>query len=109
MNGEGEIEIDYSFDKEEDGIDITVADFGPGFTDEQLKQINQGQRIASSKKQGHGIGLLTVLLLIRQLNGEAKFSVRDGGGSIVYLWIPSTPRDDDNHEKLENYHSEINQ
>jgi two-component system sensor histidine kinase RegB len=70
-------------------VSITVADRGPGFTDDQLRNI--GKLYQSSKGPGHGLGLFLAVNVVRRLGGRLAVSNRDGGGAVVELSLPLLP------------------
>ena len=91
LGGSGYISVKYSVDLENDGVEFLVSDSGAGFNEEQLTHLNSGAPVKSSKKNGHGLGLLTIILLTKELNGNLKFFNGDEGGANINVWIPSSP------------------
>jgi len=90
MNGKGVFSIDCDMEGD-NGIFIAIGDTGPGLTEQQLFSLNSGNPLSSSKKHGQGLGLLTVLLLVKELNGSVNFSRPKSGGCVTNIWIPSNP------------------
>jgi len=83
----GKLSIEWIFDR--DTLEIEIQDTGSGLTEEQLQKLNSGISISSSKKHGSGIGLLTVMMMIRKINGSIKFHKSLTGGTIVNIFVPS--------------------
>lgn len=69
-----------------DQVIITVLDRGPGFTEDQLR--NVGQLNQSTKGPGHGLGLFLAGNVARQLGGMLEAANRDGGGAALTLSLP---------------------
>lgn len=93
------------------GVQIIIEDDGPGFLDEQLINLNSGTPIASSKRHGPGIGLLTVLLLARELGGMAIFDRTESGGACISVFLPNAEDVDSGanavHEIVNMEHQEV--
>lgn len=91
MDGIGVISVKFYIDPEYEGIEFLITDTGPGFNNEQLYFLNLGVPVKSSKKHGNGLGLLTIILLVKELNGTLEFfnSSNDGGANIRF-WVPSS-------------------
>ncbi|MBN5312813.1 hypothetical protein JY476_19205 [Serratia marcescens] len=93
MDGKGNIEIEYIVDPNLFNILFSVTDTGPGFSSSQISSLNAGIPITSSKRDGQGIGLLTVILLVKELTGTMNFSNNKSNGGRVEVWIPSLPNE----------------
>lgn len=92
LDGSGVISVKYFIDPEHEGIEFLITDSGAGFNKEQLYLLNIGSPVKSSKKNGQGIGLLTIILLTKELNGTLDFfNSNDDGGANIKVWIPSSP------------------
>lgn len=89
LGGCGTISIACSLDRENEGLEVLVSDSGDGFTDSQLNELNSGTPVSSSKRNGHGLGLLTVILLTKELNGNLIFYNGERQGANIKVWIPS--------------------
>lgn len=84
----GSIGIECMVDEDAGQVEFEVRDSGGGFRPEQLEALNRGEPISTTKQDGSGLGLLTVLLLADSLGGRASFSSKPGAGSRVLLSIP---------------------
>ncbi|ALQ00472.1 hypothetical protein PHLH3_59390 [Pseudomonas sp. St386] len=89
MTGSGNIYISYSIEKELEGMEFVISDVGPGFKEEQLVALENGIPLKTSKKIGHGIGLMAVMLTAKELGGSIAFSNGENAGATVKVWIPS--------------------
>ena len=63
-------------------IIIEIQDFGPGIPSNVQEKLFSG-KVVSNKKDGHGIGLMSVYNLIRQINGEISFLTGSSGTTFV--------------------------
>ncbi|WP_457001791.1 putative dsRNA-binding protein [Luteimonas sp. A501] len=88
MSGRGKLDLDYIIADDSSWAEFEVNDTGPGFTDEQLRLLNSGIPIESSKRHGPGIGLLTVLMLARDVGGSIRFERNAAGGTRFNLKMP---------------------
>lgn len=90
LNGHGRLSFDYTVDVSRKLILFELIDSGSGFSPDQLSRLNRGVAIDSTKRSGPGIGLLTVLLLTKELCGRVLFSAApSGAGCRIVLEIPS--------------------
>ena len=67
-------------------VELTVADCGPGFPVEFLPRVFEEQ--VSTKGEGRGLGLLLVAQLVDRCGGTAMAENRDEGGAIVTISFP---------------------
>lgn len=95
MSDHGILSISYIYDKTIDALEVEVRDTGPGMSQDQLLLLQLGNTLASTTRQGPGIGLLTVLLTIKELRGEVKFSNHQIKGLVVGVSLPSISQDVD--------------
>jgi len=95
MNETGTIYISYKIEVELEGIEFIISDTGPGFSKEQLISLESGTPLKTSKKDGHGIGLMAVMLIAKQLGGNIVFWNGDTAGARVKIWTPSIHKQDD--------------
>lgn len=85
----GSIEVELIFATE--GLQITVADDGPGIHPEEIEQIfEKFYRGAqeTGRSAGHGLGLYSARTLARALGGELRAANRPGGGAEFTLSLP---------------------
>jgi two-component system sensor histidine kinase PhoQ len=74
-----------------DGIEIAVADDGPGIPGTAADALLQrGMRLDESAP-GHGIGLAIVKDIARSYGGDLTFQASDLGGAEIKVTIPPTP------------------
>ncbi len=88
LGGQGVISLVCSLDQEHEGFEFLISDSGEGFTMDQLHDLNSGSPISSSKKNGHGLGLMSVILLTNELNGSLSFFNGEVRGANIKVWLP---------------------
>jgi two-component system, OmpR family, phosphate regulon sensor histidine kinase PhoR len=85
--------IDVSAHRVTDGIEIAVADRGPGIPDADLRRIfERFYRVDRSRSRdpgGTGLGLSIVKHLVELHDGRAVAANRPGGGAIVSFVMPA--------------------
>ena len=68
---------------------VTVADRGPGMTDDQLAHaFDRFWRAPDAPHEGSGLGLAIVDHLARASGGSVSLARRDGGGLMARLSLP---------------------
>jgi signal transduction histidine kinase len=72
----------------EQAVQIVVSDEGTGFPSEIREEV-LGEPPAGGDVT-HGIGLPTVIYLLRRLGGRISFDDREGGGTVVTITLPVT-------------------
>ena len=72
----------------EGGVEFTVADNGPGISDENLKKIKEP--LFTTKTYGTGLGLPAVEKILEQHNGGLDVTSRLGEGACFTAWFPLT-------------------
>lgn len=89
MNGQGRLEL--AWEREEDSGNwlIKIRDTGPGISQELLQRLTAGESVSSSKPGGSGVGMLTVVSMLRRLGGKISGVSSPTGGSEWTLCIPS--------------------
>lgn len=76
--------VTFTFTADEGSVTVTVADDGPGFTAEALKQAVQ-PFYTTGKPQGHmGIGLTVVQKLLTKMRGTLTIENHGGGGCVTF-------------------------
>lgn len=91
--GDGLIEV--TARRRDTAVLIEISDEGPGIAEELADRIFErfyrvdGGR--SSKTGGTGLGLSIVKHLVRSMDGEVGYRMRDGGGSIFWFTLPAPP------------------
>lgn len=79
--------IDITLSRNDDALELTVRDEGPGFAADQL--VNLGKPYNSSKTElGRGLGLFLVGNVARKLGGTLSAHNGEGGGAQVTLRLP---------------------
>ena len=66
---------------------VEVADTGAGMTEEALS--HAFEPLFSTKTQGNGIGLASVLEFAREMGGDACLDSRPGHGARIYIYLPT--------------------
>lgn len=90
----GTLSLDYHVSDLDDTFEIMVSDTGPGFSHIDLITLNNGLPISTKKGLGQGIGILTVLLLTKELGGLIQFENNTGSGSTIIVRVPSMPSEE---------------
>jgi signal transduction histidine kinase len=73
---------------EEDGVQVTVSDNGPGIDPEVMQNLFHFG-MTTKGELGNGIGLWTVKHLMDKHHGEVEFDSKQGLGTTVRLWWPA--------------------
>lgn len=69
-------------------VELTIADNGPGITDDAERLIYRGARGRNAGDiPGHGIGLSTVARLVTRMGGTVRFESPVEGGTLVRLTL----------------------
>jgi two-component system sensor histidine kinase KdpD len=90
-----EIKLNSAHDNNE--LIITVADKGPGFPDNELKNVfSKFFRVDGRKTGGLGLGLSIVKGFVEAHNGKITVENIAGGGSVFTIKIPSENPDINN-------------
>jgi dsRNA-specific ribonuclease len=74
----GDINIDCI--RIDDSLIVEITDQGSGMSPEQLQKLASGEQLATTKKAGSGLGLLTVRAMLAKINGRLTGSVEPGTG-----------------------------
>jgi signal transduction histidine kinase len=76
------------------GVEIAVADRGPGipdaFKDRLFEKFGSVELAKGEARRGCGLGLYLVRLVAAAHGGRAACENRQGGGSVFGLWLPAT-------------------
>lgn len=89
MTEGGRLELAYTLDDECTSWVITIKDTGPGIEQQLLKRLVSGQSVSSSKSGGSGIGMLTVVSMLRLIGGTITGKSSHKEGTEWTLSIPS--------------------
>ena len=68
------------------GIEVSVADNGPGISEENLKKIREP--LFTTKAYGTGLGIPAVEKILEQHNGGLEVSSTPGEGACFTAWFP---------------------
>jgi two-component system nitrogen regulation sensor histidine kinase NtrY len=86
IDGDGEIAIDLSYDKEQEMVRIEVADNGKGIAPDHRMRLFEPY--FSTKRQGTGLGLAIVSTIISDHNGFIRFQDNQPRGTIFIIELP---------------------
>lgn len=86
QEGKGEINISCTQDPEKGKVWVKVEDNGTGIPQENLNRVFEPH--FTTKKDGHGLGLVTCQKIIRNHKGEIKAESRMGKGTIFLISFP---------------------
>ena len=89
IKGTGKITLEWVFDPKSERLEIEITDSAGALTEEACAQLNAGLPLASHKPTGSGVGLLAVIIMVRQLGGQLYFSSEPGKSTSVCVDIPS--------------------
>jgi two-component system sensor kinase FixL len=70
---------------------VTIADNGPGLSDEARRRLFTP--FFTTKKRGTGLGLPTARRFVEAHGGDLQVECRAGGGTTVELQLPITPQE----------------
>ncbi len=74
----------------EQAVEVTVADRGPGMSNEQIaRSFDRFWRAADADHPGTGLGLAVVRQLARASGGDVGLARRDGGGLVATVRLPA--------------------
>ncbi|MFN2119678.1 MAG: cache domain-containing protein [Anaerolineales bacterium] len=98
MDGRGVLRLSTKQDAAAHEIEITIADTGPGITQENLKRIFSP--FFTTKDAGHGVGLGLAISygIVKDHNGNITVESPPGGGATFIIRLPVTAE----IEKIEN-------
>ena len=80
-------EITIKTKHEQDGITITFMDTGVGISDEEKGKVFEP--FFTKKQSGTGLGLAVVKKIIDNHKGTITITDREGGGTVLSLWLPT--------------------
>lgn len=85
--GDGK-KVDVSLREEEDGVHITVRDYGHGIPEGELPHVKEKFYKGSSKNRGTGIGLSVCDEIVTRHGGELLIENAEDGGCRVTVILP---------------------
>jgi len=88
MEGKGVLRLSTEFDAAAQAIEVTIADTGPGITDENLKRIFSP--FFTTKDAGHGVGLGLAISygIVKDHKGNITVESPPGGGARFIVRLP---------------------
>ncbi len=85
--------IDVGVRREDGGVEIAVADRGPGVPEPLraalFEKFGSVEAARQQARRGYGLGLYLVKLVATVHGGRAIVRSREGGGSVFGLWLPT--------------------
>jgi signal transduction histidine kinase len=88
MTAGGELRIKTQADDE--NVYLRIGDSGEGIAKESVPRLFEPFR--TTKKDGHGLGLMVVQRIMRDHGGQIGIESREGFGTIVTLQFPRKER-----------------
>ncbi len=86
VGGAADPTVEVSFDKAEGGYEVSVKDNGVGIKDEDKDMIFRPS--FTTKKTGSGIGLTISRQIMKNMNGDIRFTSVYGEGTVFTVFIP---------------------
>jgi signal transduction histidine kinase len=87
---EGVITIDEEVKGEE--VEIRVKDNGKGMPKQMVAKLGKGEKIGTTKEDGHGIGMQQVMNTIKAMNGKIKIESKEDIGTEFILTFPKSEK-----------------
>jgi PAS domain S-box-containing protein len=84
--GKGEITITTSYLKDQEQLEIKVTDNGVGIPEENINKVFEPR--FTTKKKGHGIGLVTCKKIVENHKGKILVESQKGKGSTFSMVLP---------------------
>ncbi len=85
----GKLNVDFSKDRKNDGVIVSVSDTGSGIP-EDISQ-NVFKKFFTTKENGLGLGLAVCQQIIEAHNGTISFTSKPEKGTTVTVWLPRKP------------------
>jgi PAS domain S-box-containing protein len=80
---EGTVDIGYIV--KQDKVEIYVKDNGKGMPKETVEKIINYQKVATTKKDGHGLGLEQIMQTLKDMNAQILINSQEGIGTEIKL------------------------
>jgi signal transduction histidine kinase/dsRNA-specific ribonuclease len=84
----GEVGLDWTFSQSESVLYIALWDNGPGLDAQSIERVMAGEGVPSQKRQGSGLGIISVQRMLAKLNGSLRVESSLGSGTYWQLCIP---------------------
>jgi dsRNA-specific ribonuclease/nitrogen-specific signal transduction histidine kinase len=98
MNSQGTLNLAWDVLKDTGSLVVNIRDTGPGIPPDVLQRLVDGQSVSSTKTGGTGVGMLTVVSMLRRLGGKITGTSSPTCGTNWTICIPSlrpsTPNED---------------
>jgi two-component system NtrC family sensor kinase len=88
MGGAGEIAVTSRASQAGDGVEVAIADTGPGISPENLARIFDP--FFTTKEKGTGLGLSVAYGIVQRHGGRIDVRSRPGEGTTMTVWLPRT-------------------
>ncbi|MEX2382508.1 MAG: ATP-binding protein [Opitutales bacterium] len=75
---------------DDDFVRMQIGDSGAGISKENLSKVFQAYY--TTKKEGHGLGLMIVQRIMREHGGQIGIESKEGRGTIIFLQFPQKHR-----------------
>ncbi len=89
MPNGGKLNIDFSEDRKNDGIIISISDTGTGIPEDVTQKVFK--KFFTTKDKGLGLGLAVCQQIIEAHNGSISIKSTPGEGTTVSVWLPRKP------------------
>lgn len=80
--------VDVTTTSVDNGVEVVVADDGPGIPEDQLEKIFRP--FHTTKANGTGLGLAITDRIVRKLGGKLSVKSSEGSGARFTIWLPTT-------------------
>jgi dsRNA-specific ribonuclease/signal transduction histidine kinase len=90
----GRIRCEWIAEPEERRLLVEVADSGRGIAEDDLESLLSGRGLPSRKKEGSGVGMMTVVAMVGRLGGTISGESGLGTGTRWMIELPSVPEDE---------------
>ncbi|MDA8418739.1 MAG: ATP-binding protein, partial [Desulfobacteraceae bacterium] len=88
MEKGGEIRIKTKYDRDKNGVRVTITDTGDGIPEEIREKIFEPFFTTKQPGQGTGLGLAVSYGIVKEHGGEILAQNEAGGGASFILWFP---------------------
>ncbi|SCE92249.1 ATP-binding protein [Micromonospora chaiyaphumensis] len=95
MHNEGDLAFDYTVVSGDNLVLLEVRDTGPGLPPQVIQALRSGASVPSSKRHGSGLGLPSVMRVLRRLGGDLQPLDTTAGGWLVALPL-TLPTEEEN-------------